>query len=44
VAGKCQIAWGNRNSADSPTLFEVTNVVASPSWDGATASISLVEP
>lgn len=44
ASGECQMSWTNRNSADSPTLFEVTNVVANPSWDGSTLSIPLVEP
>lgn len=44
TSGRCQMAWSNRQSYHSPMTFEVTNVVASPTWDGSAAAIVLVEP
>ncbi len=42
--GKCQMTWGNRNDNDNPTTLTVTNVSASPSWDGVGGSVTLYQP
>ena len=41
--GRCQVTW-NRSDNRSPVVATVTAVTASPTWDGAQQSVSLIGP
>ena len=41
--GRCTVTW-NVDDRDSPVTATVTNVSASPQWDGVQASVVLPEP